>query len=511
MTLRLTGVSDTFRVPAGLAEIFFNQGASAGAVGPRETIVYAPMLAGSSATINTRYLLNSTGDAETYGGVGMPGARFAKEFFANGGGKLWGVFYTNPATGTAASLTVSPTGTTSTAAGTAHLVVAGEDCTYSFASGATLASICAGLMAAVNNRPGMPVVASGGTTSIILTALVLGVGGNVNIKVRHWIDGGAGITPGTGGDLTGGAGGTIPEATAIATAMAAVATTPNLYYHCVPTAIAAAEYGVATSAKTAMTARSQPNPGLRSVAICASRDTPTNLDTMCAALNYERVQVVWMENSERDCATLVGQIAAIRAKNENADSAYNFAGYGSQGQGDWDIPATYLDTDWPSSSEQDTAINHGYTPIASSGSSSYVVLSVNTRAKTVSYFDFRCTETHRVSVCDEFVARCLQIWGTWSAGKKLKDDQFLADGTVDPNQKLYAGTIVPSKTKSAIITKVLREMEAEQKLQHVDESVASATCVKSTVNSGRLEAQCDLWVIDHAHQFLMRVNEVSPG
>lgn len=510
MTLRLTGIADAYRVPKGIAEIFFNQGASAGAVGPRETIVYGPKLAAGTATINTKYLINSTGDAETYGGAGMPVARFCKEFFGNGGGKLWAVFYTNPATGTAAALTLTLTGTSATAAGTAHAVVCGEDCTFAFAVGATPAEIHTGLAAAINAKPNLPVAATV-TTGVVITALVLGTGANLNIKVRHWIDGGAGITAGTGGDLTGGTGGTIEETAAIATAMSAVATTPNLYYHCIPTSVNAAVAGPATSAKTAITARSQPNPGLRSVAICASRDIPANLDTVCAALNYERIQVVWQENSERDCATLVGQMAAIRAKHENADSAYNFAGYGSRGEGDWDIPATYLDSDWPSDSEQDTAINHGYTCIASSGSSSYVVLSVNTRAKTGSVYDFRCTETHRVSVCDEFVARCLAKWATWSAGKKLKDDLFLADGSVDPNQKLYRGTITPSKTKRAIIHSTLRELEAEQKLQHVDESVESATCVKSSINSGRLEAQCDLWVIDHAHQFLMRVNEISPG
>lgn len=509
-TIRLTGVSDAYRVPRGLAEIFFNQGAGGGASATREVVVFAPKAAGGTATVNTRYELLNAGDAETYGGIGMPAHRFARKFFESGGRKLYAVFYAE-AGGTAATKTILVSGP-STSAGTAHIVICGEDCSVAFANAAAVDDVGAALVVAINNKSWLPVTAAfnSGTDTITITSRVTGVCSNVNIKVRTSVDG-TGLTLGAGGDLTGGAAGTA-EATSIATSLAAVASTSGLYFFCYPGGQAAADYACATALKTALSTRSAPNPGLRSVGIFANRDTPANDDTMAAALNYERLQQLWMENSEHDAAEIVGQVAAIRQKYEQADSGYNFAGYGSRGEGDWSLKPTYLDSDWPTDSEQDTAINHGYTPIASTTSGTHIVMSVNTRAKTGSVYDFRCTETHRVSICDDFVARCLQIWALISAGKKLKNDTFLADGvTPDPNQKIYAGTLVPSKVKKQVLVKVLRDMEREQLLQEVDASVAGAVCQKSSVNSGRIEAQSDLWTIDHAHQFLMRVNEISPG
>jgi phage tail sheath gpL-like len=141
-----------------------------------------------------------------------------------------------------------------------------------------------------------------------------------------------------------------------------------------------------------------------------------------------------------------------------------------------------------------------------------VVMSVNTRSKNAAgtLDDFRATETHRVSAADEFVDERLIDWALNHAGKKLADDERLADGSVNPVQRLRRGVITPSTFKPTLL-KALTDFDREEKLQNLEASKASVRVAKSPVNSGRLECGLDLHVIDHAHQATFRVAEVSTG
>ena len=518
-TISVTGVGSNFYVPATLIEILFNQGESGGAQGPREVVFYSPKTASGTGTVNTKYECQNVGQAETYAGTGSPGHRAAIEHFkVPGARRFWLVPYAATSVGTATSavkalVVAGTTGTT----GTQHIYICGEDCSYVSATTDEFIAVGAGLTAAINNKSWLPVTAtSTGTATgatISITARVPGISGNSAIKVRTKIDNGP-ITITGAGDLAGGLEGTTTEAANLATAMAAVASTSGIYYHCWGGAAqtGATGYATLTNMKTAINTRSAANPGLRAVGIAAVRDTLANTTLIANAPNYERLQLLWQENGELDPASLVGHWAAVRCAKENDDSAYNFAGYGTRsGQADWDIPPAYSDADWPTVTEQNTAITEGITPIASTPSSSYVVLSVNTRAKTSGLYDFRSTETHRCSVADDLAAALSSRWTLNYGGQKLRDDIKLANGQVDPNQKRYKGVVTPSQVRAGLINKTLREFDAAGKIQDTENTILAAVVQKSLVNNARIEFELNVRAIDMANQFLGRINEVSPA
>jgi phage tail sheath gpL-like len=516
-TISVTGVGSNFYVPATLIEIIFNQGESGGAQGPREVVFYSPKSSSGTGTVNQKYECQNVAQAETAAGTGSPGHRAALRHFAvPGARRFWLVPYAATSAGSATSATnaLVVAGTTGTT-GTQHIYVCGEDCSYVSSATDEFIAVGAGLTAAINNKSWLPVTAtSTGTatgSTISITSRIAGLSANKAIKVRTKIDNGP-ITITGAADLAGGLEGTTTEAANLATAMAAIASTSGLYYHCwgggTSTGTA---YAALTSMKTALAARSAANPGLRAVGITACRDTLANATTVANAQNYERLQVLWQENGEDDPASLVGNWAAVRCAQENTDSAKNFAGYGTRGEADWLVTPAFSDSDWPTVTEQNTAITEGLAPIASTPSGTYMVLSVNTRAKTSSLYDFRSTETHRCSVADDLAAALSSRWTLNYGGQKLRDDVKLANGQVDPNQKRTKGVVTPSQVRAGLINKTLNEFDDAGKIQDTANTIANAVVQKSLVNNARIEFELNVRAIDMANQFLGRINEVSPA
>jgi phage tail sheath gpL-like len=202
-------------------------------------------------------------------------------------------------------------------------------------------------------------------------------------------------------------------------------------------------------------------------------------------------------------------MAAIRAKYEDVDPTYNFAGFSG---GEWQINPHYATADYPTAANQNDAINDGITPIATRGAVSYPVMSVSTRSKTAAggtVDDFRGCETHRLSECDAWTDEVLTEWAQLFGGKKLASDKLLADGTADPNQKVIRNVIRPQQALAPWLKKKLQDHEDKGQLQDAEASKASLRVVRCDTNSSRVECSVDLHVIDHFHQFTMRVAEVS--
>jgi phage tail sheath gpL-like len=307
------------------------------------------------------------------------------------------------------------------------------------------------------------------------------------------------------GDTVAGVDGSTTEAANTATALANLNAT-RIYYM----AISATDTTTVGNLVSHITTKSSPNPGLRSVGISASRDTLANVTTQANAQNYERHAIAWQESSDDEPASIAANLTSVRAKHENTDAAYNFAGYGST---DWLVPAAFNTADWPTGTEQNEAINDGVTAIASNASGSYIVMSVNTRSKdsTGATDDFRATETHRVSVGDFIGDALISLWNGNHTGKKFADDELLPNGSVNPNQAQRRGLLRPSQWASEM-TSLFRDHgpggQLTLLLQNVDESVASISVAKT---GSRLESGADITSIDHAHQMTSRIAEVSEG
>lgn len=511
MTLQIPiGISETYRTPGAYVQLLFGQGPSSAKVGEREACMVMPILATGTYTAGTLYEIDNEDDAISGGASGSPLHIGVRRFLrANQDVRLWvlPVAATTggaPVQGTfAVQFTTDPTGL-----GLATVTIHGEDSSYSYDDSDTITTVAAGLAAIVNAKVHLPVTAGASVGVLTLTAKLAGTSQNNAIPVRSAVSAGTGISvsaDGEVGDTVAGVEGSTTEAANTSTALANVATS-QLYYM----ALSATDTTTVGHLVSHLTNKATPTVGIRSVGIAASRDTLANVTTLANAHNYERMQIVWQEDSEDHPASIAANMAAVRARYENQLASYPLGGYGGT---DWLVPAAYDTADWPDGDDQSEAINDGVTPIASNQSGSYIVMSVNTRSKNSAgtVDDFRATETHRVSVGDYIAEGVVSLWTGNHQGKLFEDDERLADGSVNPNQTLRRGIVKPSQW-----SKEIKDFLADHAssgtgptlLQGIAATIASVRAVKT---GSRMETGFDVNVIDHAHQMTVRIAEVGGG
>lgn len=505
----ITGVPSTYRVPGGYTEILFAQGPSTAAAAARDVIFVMPKLSTGSYTVNKVYRVKNEQDAITGAGAGSPLHRAVRKFlYSNNTGRIFALAYAESSGMGVATADLDVTFTnTATGTGLATITVAGEACTVAISKNDTPTVIATNMKAVINAKTWLPCTADNMAGVLTLTAKIAGASQNAHIRVRAEITPGIATTVATQNTsdvdaLQDGADGATTEATNLAAALATISAAR--YYYMVfsvsdATNLAAIQTHIAT--------KSDPIPGLRSVGIVGSVLALASVQTLATGRNYERLQIAWQKNSEATREELAANMAGIRQKYEALDSAYNFDTYSNKS--DWLIPGCYRDTDRPDGDDQNDAILDGITCIATGDSGSYVVMSCNTRSKdsTGNNDDFRATETHRVSVADEFVDTLLLRHALNYGSKKLTSDQLLPNGQINFNQRLYPGVITPS-TYAPFIKALLDEF-AGQRLQRVAESKNGLRVVRDPNNGGRLEVGVDINAVDLFHQMTARVAEVS--
>ncbi len=509
----IQGVSSDYRVPGTYAEIDVAQGPSSASAGVREVVLVMPMLSTGTWTAGQLYAIRNSGVAEVGGGAGSPIHRAARKFISvNPDAKLWALPVAETVGGSPAAATATFTfATVPTAVGTAIATICGEDSSYTFQPGDTVASIATGMAASINASTWLPVIASstGSTGVVTLTAKLKGISqgtaslGVIRFRVKVTV--GVGTTVSASGAFLGsvvaGAEGSTTEATNFGTALANISSVRK--YFIVSSANDSTSWGLL---KTHVVNKSLPRSGLRSIGIVAYTGSLTNCETLAVGLNYERFDIALQPNSEHDTAELAAALAAVRQAGEEVDSATNFDGVNLSPN----ILPAFSTADYPDTDDQNDAILDGITMIASSAAGAYIVMSVDTRSKnsTGTIEDFRATETHRISVCDEFTDELLNLVALQYSGKKLKDDQRLADGSINRNQKLIRGVLAPSQLRAPIANQ-MDEFDLLGKLQNVEQTKKSILVLKGS--GGRLESAFDLNVIDLAHQFTFRISEISQG
>ena len=511
----ITGVPSTFRNPGGFVEIQMAQGPASAAAGSRDVVLCMPMLptAGLAYTAATLYPVNSEQNTVLGAGPGGPLHRATRKFLqCNRTNKLWVLPIAETSGGAEVAATFAVTFVTDpTAAGEATVRVCDQDFTYSYVDADTITTIAAGLKGIINNATHMPVTAGSAAGVLTLTAKLKGISQGTAalgvIQVRTKISPNTGTTisaSGALGDTVAGVEGATTEAANLATSLAAIDS--KRIYFVVSSANDTTSYA---NLATHILNKSAANIGHRSVGICAYPGALAAVQTLAIARNYERLQMVWQENSDHDTAELAANMAAIRSKYEDVDPTYNFATYTGP---DWRINGAYATADYPSAADQNDAINDGITCIATSGTGSYPVMSVSTRSKTAAggtIDDFRGCETHRLSMCDAWSDEVLQEFALMYRGKKLAPDELLADGTVNPNQKQIRNVIRPQQTLVPWLKKKIQDFEDDGQIINAAESKEGLRVVICDTNSSRAECSVDLAAINHFHQFTMRVAEVS--
>lgn len=510
LSIPITGVDASWRLPGSYAEIIFAQGPASAAAGVRHVVFAMPKTSAGTWTAATLYAINNEKDAEDGAGAGSPLHRAVRKFLqVNKDAKLYGL----PVSETSGGVPIAATWTLTvtnvpTARGVAVVTVCGEECSYGYTTSDTVTTIAAGLKAAVNAKPWLPVTADNALGVLTLTCKVKGLnGGTATVPV---IACRGSVTTGTttavaasGAHLgTGAAGveGTTTEQANLATALAAIDNTRR--YYVVTSDTTATGLG---NVKTHIVNKSEPRRGLRSVGIAAYPGTAANCTTIANGLNYERLQMLWLENPDNDVAEIVGAIAAIRQKKEALDATANMAMTSLSGI----LNNAYLTSDWQSDSELNDAINDGIAPIRSTDAGPVWIMNVNTRSKNAAgtQDDFRAAECHRVSGADLFTDEVLADWALNWGGLKLEDDETLADGKPNPNQKLRSGVVRPSIYKAHYL-KLLQDFHDRNHAQSLAAMKGSVRCVKT---GSRLEVGNNLHIIDHNLTGTFRVAEVSTG
>lgn len=510
LLIPITGIDASFRVPGAFAEILFAQGESSASAGVRTVCFVMPKLSTGTWAANVRVRVNNAGEAEQGGGAGSPIHRGIRKFMSiNKDAKVFAcpVAETTGGSPIAATATVTFVNA-ATGTGTVVVTILDEDCSFTFNNGAAITAIGDGIRDAINAKSWLPVTAVNAAGVVTLTAKLKGVSqGTASlgvIRIRSTITSGVATTCTLSGAFlgTGAAGveGSTTEAANLATALVSLESVDD--YFLVSSACDATSWG---NLKTHLIAKNEPKRGILCVAIAAYTGAQSAVQTLAVGKNYELLNVVNQVNPDHDCAELAGAWAAFRQKREQVDSAYNFD---STNLDPFIRPANNT-ADWPDADDQNDAINDGVTCIASNTSGAYVVMSVNTRSKNSAgtQDDFRATETHRPSVAHEFTGELKATWGLNYSNKKLKDDEFLANGKVNPNQRVIRDVLTPSRLVP-VIRKQMDEYEAAGKLQNTAKTKESIQCKKT---GSRIEVGFDINVIDHAHQATFRIAEVSTG
>ncbi len=509
LSIPITGVGADWRLPGAYAEILFNQGAASAFAPGREVVFVMPKTSAGTWTVNTRYAVPNESVASSGAGVGSPLHRALRKFLRhNPDAKCWAVPY-------AASSGGSPVTATSTivfsgsivAGGTVTVKVAGEEIPVGFTSTQTVTNIGDNVAAAINAKTWLPVTAANVTGTVTLSAKIAGASQgtasifaiNVHADIEPLGTGLVATVSGQLGSVAAGADGTTTEPTNFQTALAVLDSVRK--YYIVTSLTDATSLG---HLKTHIVNKSLPRVGHRSVGIAANRQALASAATIATGRNYERLCIAWMENSEHDPAELAAVAAAIIQKEEAVHPAPNFDFYPLN---DIILPH-YADADIPTPDEQNDAINDGLMPFTTSGVSTYVVMATSTRSKdaTGALDDPRSLERHRVSVADDFMDEELVEIGLNFRGKRLADDERLANGKVNPNQVERSNLLRPSSFRPHIV-KRLNEKDGIT-LQNVAASKDSLRVVKT---GGRLEVGLELNAIDLAHSFTFRVAEVSAG
>ena len=511
LAIPITGVDANFRTPGAYAEIVYAQGPAGASAPGREVVLVMPMLSTGTWTANTLYRIDNAGEAESGAGAGSPLHRAAKKFrTANKDAKLWGLPYPVTTGGSPIQATATVTFTTNASAtGTAIVRIAGEECSFTFRVSDTPTIIAAGIVAAINAKTWLPCTALNSSGVVTITAKVAGISqGTASlgvIRVAASITAGVGTTVAQSGNFLGsgaaGVEGSTTEASQLATALATIAAVRKYFV-----VVSVNDSTSITNLKSHISTKSEPRRGLRSVGIYGYTGSLATGITLAVAKNYERLRQVQQIDSEHDSAELAANYAAVAQKQETTDTAFNFNGYR---QADWLILPAVSTTVWPSGDDINDAINAGITLIGTDDAGSYISMSCSTRSKnaagTVS--DFRVTESKQVSVTDEFVDEELVDWNQTDSSKKFRDDEKLADGSVNPNQRFQRNVLTPSQ-RTGRIKKRMDDYYTAGKLQDVQASKDSVRAVKT---GGRLEAGFDLTVISWANQYTARVAETTPG
>ena len=521
-----TGLSASRKTPGiNLAVILGGAGTSSG-VAPKRTLLQgnailsarattlnalsSPQIAIAAGTMTaaaTPTFCASADDAGSYGGRGSELHDMAIGFFAQYPAGTLFIQAVADAAGTAASL-VCTFATDASAAYTLRIYACGQVLDVPVASGATPTVIATAAADAINDADTLPYIAQFSAGALTLTAKCTGPRGNMLTCAFSFISS-AGLETsittsstssgaGTTGILSGGtaeggeyffASGATQDTNA--DAIAAIATTK--FDRIVGSYIDSGNLG-------RLSAHLDSLAGVlvqkRQQGIVGSNGTLAAVTTLATGQNKPRLQLAWHYNSRVPPWVVAAQVTAARLigdsvaggllVGEETDPAANLCGLELVG-----VTAQNTIADQPLSTEIESALNNGITPLALSANRpgyTIVVRSVTTRCLAANVPNFAVIDTTVVTSAD-YVADDLQATlGTTYAGFKLAPNS--ADGLPPRSER----TTTPDLIR-AVIARELKLYEEQGILIDVDANLPLLTVEASSVTPGRVDCVIPVEVI----------------
>lgn len=383
---------------------------------------FAGFTAGQVFGPNTLTPCQTVTDAANLFGAGSPCALMFAAFKAKNTTTPLYVAPVTAATGTAASQAVTITangvgGSPAQTTGVIQYRVDGKAPAQAvFAATDTASTIATNLAAAINANVNLPVTAVAASSTVTVTAKVVGTRGN-DLRGFAQVVSGSGVstnvaspanfTSGAGSDLTG------YQAT-----LSALAVNGQRYYYYICEAGMDNADGyvnlIPQAVQSQIDAMALPAIGLRQRAIFGSNDTLAHTTAVTTLVNDPRVEAVWCKNLDLTPGELAASWASAVMDTETVPldaGGVNFDAFGGDAgsQPLWNVPAP-LDGSAPSSTDIQTAIISGVTPLrVVAGGSTVVVKRVTTRYFTLGgpsnsqqVLDLRITDAGKVTICDRF-------------------------------------------------------------------------------------------------------------
>ena len=363
----LTGIAVDDPTPGTRREIIFAAGSSLGSGGARSIILMGNMTASGSATLETVYgpFDNDQDFKDRFGNRAELYQNWRALIAANQGASVYGYAVTEAASSPSAATCTFTFVNAATDTTTVDLTWGGLVTSFGVASGDSVTTQAAAMVAAINSadQGTWPFTAAATVGVVTLTMAQLGDKGDLTLnRVRATYRKNVTTTL-TKSAVTNGSG-----TDDYTTAYANIATFGAVYYQAsskhATGAVTATDNGIGEHI-AAINLQALPKNGRNQMAIFGLVGTQSQQTTVCtsSAANAVRARFVWAENNDWTPGMLAAHHAGVLQLGHALHPNYNFTGYANKAGTPYTVPPPFDRNDIPTGTEIKAALNSGACPV----------------------------------------------------------------------------------------------------------------------------------------------------
>lgn len=400
----LTGISATSPLPGIKREIKFAQGNTSTSGKRRDVVLVGNKTSAGSETVDTlgTAILSSQDCEDRFGKRSEVYWMYSKYVAVDPNATIYGVAVTESG-GTAATRTYT-FANAATDTTTVKIEWGGESTEFTVTSGDSANTQAAAASAAINKQAYWPFTAGVAGAVVTIAASNIGPRGDLVVGRVRMTHAKSVATTITAAALTSGT--TADDFTG---ALAALEST-EIYYH---VASCTAASGLTTTDSGCgeyiafINTQALPANGKEQIVNFGLVSTQANATTVATSTGGNSARAVFWhaENNDWTPAMIAAHCTAVKRSQEIAYPASNLAGYTNGDGTPFQIPDPYTKTDRPTTTEQESDLDNGVTPIAfGPNGAAYIVRQVTSRSWVGSSAtkDYRAREGHIPSVVDYF-------------------------------------------------------------------------------------------------------------